>query len=341
MKKHLIIFSIVIFSMVAYAATEWNDMIYNGTMTFNGVQTSNATFNITAENEIRFQDATGGEYNGFKSPTTLTGSQTFTLFDGDGTNGQFVKTNGSGVLSWGTPAVAMVVETKTADFTAVVGYHYIIDTALGDVTANLEASSGNSGESISFYIFDATNDFIIDGDSAETINGAATFELRSLEENAIIISDNSNWVINSLYVNEYVEAEVSAANYTVSANTYVDATGGAVALEPGTWEVCYEGNAYYEWLSGTIGVSCNTALRTGSTAIDTTTKVMSHTLQTGDTYHVETIRVCAEVAIASDTTYKMSMQCGVADTAAKGNFISGAWSGSIVGESKISARRIK
>ncbi len=56
--------------------------------------------NILAEKELRLQDATGGEYVGFKAPATVTGTQTYTLPAADGSNGHVLTTNGSGVLSW-------------------------------------------------------------------------------------------------------------------------------------------------------------------------------------------------------------------------------------------------
>jgi hypothetical protein len=58
---------------------------------------------VLAEGEVRFQDATGGEYMGLKAPTAVTLSTTLTLPDGDGTVGQVLSTNGSGILDWITP----------------------------------------------------------------------------------------------------------------------------------------------------------------------------------------------------------------------------------------------
>lgn len=55
---------------------------------------------IISQGELRLQDTAGGQYLGFRSPTTLSGSQTFTLPDGDGSNGEALITNGSGTLSW-------------------------------------------------------------------------------------------------------------------------------------------------------------------------------------------------------------------------------------------------
>lgn len=58
--------------------------------------------NVQAQKEVRFYDADDSDYLGFRSPAALSGSTTLTLPDGDGSNGQALTTNGSGVLSWST-----------------------------------------------------------------------------------------------------------------------------------------------------------------------------------------------------------------------------------------------
>jgi len=55
---------------------------------------------IENQNELRLEDLLGTFYLGFKSPSVLSGNQTFTLPDGDGTSNQVLQTNGSGVLNW-------------------------------------------------------------------------------------------------------------------------------------------------------------------------------------------------------------------------------------------------
>jgi len=64
---------------------------------------SNKTFNqvdIEAEGDLRLQDNTGGQYVAFQAPTTVSTSYTLTMPGDDGTNEQFLQTNGSGVLTW-------------------------------------------------------------------------------------------------------------------------------------------------------------------------------------------------------------------------------------------------
>ena len=68
------------------------------------IDTLNIGNSLTAGGEIRFNEGTnnGTNYIGFKAPNAVTGSQTFVLPDGDGTAGQFLKTDGSGNLDFDT-----------------------------------------------------------------------------------------------------------------------------------------------------------------------------------------------------------------------------------------------
>jgi len=47
-------------------------------------------------------DADSSAYVGFKAPGTITSNRIWTLPAADGTTGQVLSTNGSGVLSWAT-----------------------------------------------------------------------------------------------------------------------------------------------------------------------------------------------------------------------------------------------
>ena len=64
---------------------------------------SNKTFNqidITTQGDLRLQDTTGGQYVALQAPGTVATSYTLTFPGDDGTNEQFLQTNGSGVLAW-------------------------------------------------------------------------------------------------------------------------------------------------------------------------------------------------------------------------------------------------
>ena len=64
--------------------------------------TTSLTLNATAE--LRLADTDSSHYVGFKAPGTVTTNRIWTLPAADGTSGQTLSTDGSGALSWSTPA---------------------------------------------------------------------------------------------------------------------------------------------------------------------------------------------------------------------------------------------
>ena len=62
--------------------------------------------NLVNQNEVRFQDASGGEYVGLKAASTISAGYTLTLPAADGTNGQAILTDGSGALSFGAAGIS-------------------------------------------------------------------------------------------------------------------------------------------------------------------------------------------------------------------------------------------
>lgn len=61
-----------------------------------------STIRLPNQNEIRFEDTTGGEYVSLKAPSTVASNATLTLPNAAGSNGQFLQTDGSGNLSFVT-----------------------------------------------------------------------------------------------------------------------------------------------------------------------------------------------------------------------------------------------
>ena len=75
--------------------------------------------NVTAQGNVRFEDTTGGQYVALQAPGTVATNVTFTLPGADGTNGQAIVTNGSGVLSF---AAAGVSQAKVTAIAMVFGF---------------------------------------------------------------------------------------------------------------------------------------------------------------------------------------------------------------------------
>jgi hypothetical protein len=88
----------------------------------------NTQIDMLARAELRFQDATGGQFIAFEAPATVSSNVTFVLPDSDGSDGQFLKTDGSGTLSFAAASVSALA----AD-----------NITVGDAAINLTTSSGN------------------------------------------------------------------------------------------------------------------------------------------------------------------------------------------------------
>jgi hypothetical protein len=106
------------------------------------------TVNLILDNqkEIRFRETTanGTNYVALKAPASLSADLTFTLPSADGTSGQVLQTNGSGVLSFATVGGLAWQSIVTAStLTAVASRGYWIDTTSNACTVTLPASATN------------------------------------------------------------------------------------------------------------------------------------------------------------------------------------------------------
>ena len=104
------------------ATTALAETLTNKTLTSPNINTS---IELLARAEARFQDASGGQFVGLEAPATVGSSYVLTLPAADGSSGQFLKTDGSGALSFDT------VSNAADDLTA------------GDAAINLTTTSGN------------------------------------------------------------------------------------------------------------------------------------------------------------------------------------------------------
>ena len=102
---------------------------------------------LRTQNEIRFGDNDSSHYIGLKAASTIGSSFTLTLPTADGSNGQFLTTNGSGVLSftsstgWVTVGSTSISLGGTA--TTIAGLTTLTSTNLRPT--NLQDASGNNG----------------------------------------------------------------------------------------------------------------------------------------------------------------------------------------------------
>jgi hypothetical protein len=61
---------------------------------------------LRSSGDLRFYNSTNTRFVGFSAPDSITTDRTYILPPTDGTSGQFLRTNGSGVLSWATAGSA-------------------------------------------------------------------------------------------------------------------------------------------------------------------------------------------------------------------------------------------
>jgi hypothetical protein len=109
---------------------------------------STSTVNLIIDNqkEIRFRETTanGTNYVALKAPASLSADLTFTLPSADGTSGQVLQTNGSGVLSFATVGgLAWQTIVTGSTLSAVASRGYWIDTTSNACTVTLPASAVN------------------------------------------------------------------------------------------------------------------------------------------------------------------------------------------------------
>jgi hypothetical protein len=109
------------------------------------VNTSTVNLIIDNQKEIRFRETTanGTNYVALKAPASVSSDLTFTLPETDGSSGQALVTNGSGVLSFASAGLAWQTIITGATLTAVAGRGYWIDTTSNACTITLPASATN------------------------------------------------------------------------------------------------------------------------------------------------------------------------------------------------------
>jgi hypothetical protein len=117
----------------------------NGTVGATTPSTVVATqVDITAQGDLRLQDTTGGQYVALQAPGTIATSYTLTLPVDDGTSGQALITDGSGVLSWSTAASGDVYGPASATDNAVARY----DGTTGKIIQNSAVTIADDGATV-------------------------------------------------------------------------------------------------------------------------------------------------------------------------------------------------
>ena len=158
--------------------------------------------NLPTQNEIRFEDASGGQYVALKAGTTVASNVTFTLPTADGSADQVLKTNGSGALSFATVSGGAAWQAvQTGNFNATAKEGYFVNTTSGAITATLP-SSPTLGDFISFVDYAGTfdtNNFTV-ARNGKPIQGDATDLTVSIERagfTLVFVDDTQGWLLQN------------------------------------------------------------------------------------------------------------------------------------------------
>ena len=190
------------------------------------------TVNLILDNqkEIRFRETTanGTNYIALKAPASVSADLTFTLPATDGTNGQVLTTNGSGVLSFATPAsgIAWQSSVKTSGFTATAGEGYFCNTTSSAFTVTLPATP-TAGQQVSVVDYAGTfdtNALTISPNGNKIESGTGNLLLNGEREGVLLvyIDSTQGWLATS-GINEGTDA-LSAVPYSVD---FLVVAGGA------------------------------------------------------------------------------------------------------------------
>ena len=211
--------------MAPYGDIKCNNIVYDtgsgdATRTVVSIpQTASPVFtgNITinAQGDFRFADSDSSNFVGFQAPATVSTNVVWTLPAADGSANQLLKTDGSGVLSWGsvdlTPYAPLASPALTGTATAVNL------TLSGDLVVNGSTTTINS-----------TNTTITDnllelnsGASSNANDSGIIIERGSTGDNAIFAWDES---VDKFIVGTTTATAGSTGNISVTAGTLVTGT---------------------------------------------------------------------------------------------------------------------
>jgi hypothetical protein len=194
--------------------------------------TSTVNLIIDNDKEIRFREATanGTNYVSLSAPASLSADLTFTLPSADGTTGQVLSTNGSGVLSFTTPSagIAWQSSVKTSGFTAIAGEGYFCNTTSAGFTVTLPATP-TAGQQVAVVDYAGTfdtNALIISPNGNKIEGGTSSLALTGEREGVLLvyIDSTQGWLATS-GINEGTDA-LSTPPYSIDFLVVAGGGGG-------------------------------------------------------------------------------------------------------------------
>src|SRR6056300_1104072 len=167
----------------------------------------------------------GTNFIGLKAPNAVTTTTTFTLPDGDGSNGQFLKTDGSGNLSFGTVSSTITLAAdsgsddtyttgNTLTFTGGTG----IDTTVSDdtITIAVDATVATASSTTTF-----TNKTFDANGTGNSISNIEVADLASgvLDTDLSTVSASDDTLASAKAIKAYVDSQVTSIDVDIAADT--------------------------------------------------------------------------------------------------------------------------
>lgn len=166
---------------------------------------------LRERNEIRFGDADSSNYIGLKSPATIGSSFTLSLPTADGTNGQVLKTDGSGNLSFGTVSTTIGSTSipTGGSATTISGLSSVTSTNVNTTTTQATNIKTNATNRVSPVIQNSSGTEIARYCKAYVnFNGMGTVAKRD-DFNVSSITDNGTGSYNVNFANNMADDDYS------------------------------------------------------------------------------------------------------------------------------------
>jgi len=194
--------------------------------------------NSATGGSIKLKEGTsnGTDHVALKAPNSLAASVTFTLPSADGSAGQFLTTNGSGELSFGTVTQSLSIAADTGSNDAVSTGETItftggegIDTTVTNNTITIageDATSSNKGiASFGGSYFTVTSGDVAIDDATSSAKGIASFNSTDFTVTSGAVT------VNAERIEDITAAQlVTNGSHTRITATYDDAGDGAIDL---------------------------------------------------------------------------------------------------------------
>ena len=200
---------------------------------------------IYAEAEATFDASTNSTGLVFATGTSETAAERMRI-DADGQVGIGITPTETLHVAGSIGLQQVTIDNTDSPYTVLSTDHTIIaNAASGAITINLPASASSDDRVLVIKKIDASNDVTIDGNSAETVDGAATLVLDTQYESSFIQCDGSNW--------HRLGGGLSAGGFTGTTGSVPFVDGGGALTEDNA-------NFFYDDTAEFLGIGINSSL---------------------------------------------------------------------------------